>query len=153
MSKAFFLSPTGIESGLTTITYGLVYALERIGVRVGVFQPIDYQLSHEDNSAYFAKMLNKQTSAETISLSEAQTLMSENKSGLLMEKIIGNYQIAAEHSDIVVVEGIPNDRSQAYNTRLNIEIARNLNAEVILVADPQGAPADTLMKQLKVSAS
>ncbi|WP_156492503.1 AAA family ATPase, partial [Oleiphilus sp. HI0080] len=95
MSKAFFLSPTNVQSGLTSITYGLVYALERIGVRVGVFQPIDYQLSHPDNSRDFAKMLNKVTPAQTISLPEAQTLMSENKSGLLMERVIANFQIAS----------------------------------------------------------
>lgn len=153
MSKAFFLTPTNVQSGLTSITYGLVYALERIGVRVGVFQPIDYQLSHPDNSRDFARMLNKVTPAQTISLSEAQTLMSENKGGLLMERVISNFQIAADNCDVVVVEGIPNDRSQAYIARLNIEIARNLDAQVILVADPQSRNSDALNKLLKVSAS
>lgn len=153
MSKAFFLTPTNVQSGLTSITYGLVYALERIGVRVGVFQPIDYQLSHPDNSRDFARMLNKVTPAQTISLPEAQTLMSEKKSGLLMERVIANFQIASENCDVVVVEGIPNDRSQAYITRLNIDIARNLDAEVILVSDPQDRSPEAVNKLLKVSAS
>lgn len=153
MSKAFFLTPTNVQSGLTSITYGLTYALERIGVRVGVFQPIDYQLSHPDNSKDFARLLNKSSSAQTVSLPEAQTLMSENKGDLLMERVIANYQIASENCDVVVVEGIPNDRSQAYIARLNIEIARNLDAQVILVSDPQGKSADALNKLLKVSAS
>ena len=153
MSKAFFLTPTNVQSGLTSITYGLTYALERIGVRVGVYQPIDYQLSHPDNSKDFARMLNKSSSAQTISLPEAQTLMSENKGDLLMERVIANYQIASENCDVVVVEGIPNDRSQAYIARLNIEIARNLDAQVILVSDPQGRSANALDKLLKVSAS
>lgn len=155
MSKAFFLSPTGVQSGLTSITFGLIYALERLGVRVGVFQPVSCQLSHRDNSTSFAKMLNKAPESHPlpIPLAEAQTLMSEKKGGLLMERIIGNYQIVSSTADVIVVEGIPADKTQAYLTRLNIDIARNLDAQVILVADPEDRSPSELNKHLKVASS
>ncbi|KZX77520.1 phosphate acetyltransferase [Oleiphilus sp. HI0009] len=153
MSKAFFLTTTAQNSGLTSVTYGLVYALERLGVNVGVFQPISYQVGHDDNSKYFAKVLNIESDVEIISLSDAQMLMSENKGGLLMERIVANYEKVAAKKDVIVVEGIPNDRNEAYLTRLNIDIAQNLNAPVILVADVNQRTPTQLSKHLKVAAS
>jgi len=153
MSKAFFVTPTAVQSGLTSTTFGLVYALERIGVRVGVFQPVNYEHAQADNSKDFAEMLHKSNDAQTIELSEAQTMMSEGKSGLLMERIIANYEIASKDCDIMVVEGIPSDRNEAYLSRLNIDVARNLDAQVILVADAKQRNPAQLAKHIKVAAS
>ena len=36
----FFISPTGFGVGLTSISLGLVGALERAGLKVGFFKPI-----------------------------------------------------------------------------------------------------------------
>ena len=40
MKHAFFLVPTGTGAGLTTVSLGLVNALDRRGVRVAFFKPI-----------------------------------------------------------------------------------------------------------------
>ena len=153
MSKAFFISPVGPQAGLTSASYGLVYALEKLGVRVGVYQPISYHPKYADSSESFAKYLGKENVTSIISLAEAQALMSEGKSGLLMERIIEHYQRIAEQADVIVVEGIANDRTQPYLMRLNIDIARNLDAQIILVADPKGQSAAELNTHLKVASS
>lgn len=153
MSKAFFVSPTEMNSGLTSVTHGLIYALEMIGVRVGFYQPISYQVRNNDNSQAFAAMLNKTGEAETVSFEEAQRFLSDGKKGLLMERVVENYQRVAESVDVVVIEGIPPDRSQPYTMRLNIDIANNLDAQVILVCNAGDRSAAELNDHLKVSAS
>ena len=40
MKHAFFLAPAGTGVGLTTVSLGLVNALDRRGVRVAFFKPI-----------------------------------------------------------------------------------------------------------------
>lgn len=153
MSKAFFISPTETQSGLTSVTFGLVHALQKIGVSVGVYQPISDTSAKNDNSQHFAKLLNKDTPTKSIPLHEAQTFMSEGKSDLLMERVVENYQAVAQTVDVVVVEGIPPHRDQPYIMRLNIDIARNLDAQVILVCSKNHHDKATLNKHLKVAAS
>ena len=153
MSKAFFISPTEIQSGLTSVTFGLVHSLQKIGVSVGVYQPISDTQVKNDNSQHFAKLFNKEMPVQSISLHEAQSFLSEGKSGLLMERVVENYQAVASSVDVVVVEGIPPHRDQPYITRLNIDIARNLDAQVILVCSKPYDDKPALNKHLKVAAS
>src|SRR5690554_1938011 len=62
--------------------------------------------------------------------------MSQQQGELLLEQVVGLYQSCATNADVVIVEGLVPDRSEAYTARINAEIARALNAEVILVATP-----------------
>jgi AAA domain len=41
MKHAFFLAPAGRGQGLTTVALGVVEALDRRGVRVAFYKPID----------------------------------------------------------------------------------------------------------------
>jgi len=53
-----------------------------------------------------------------------------------MEDIIEGHYNASKGCDVVVVEGLVPDRQESYVQRLNMEIARNLDAQIILVSAP-----------------
>lgn len=146
MAKNLFIAPTELHSGLTSVCLGLVRALDRIGVRVGFLKPIaqTQQASEIDRSVQFVRAKTQLKTPDPLSLSYAQGLLNKGQSEFLMEEVVGLYHQAAKDVDVVVIEGLVPDRSQPYTSRLNVELARSLSAEVILVAAPQGRPANEL---------
>jgi len=158
--KTFFIAPTALNSGLTSVCLGLVRAFDNLGVRVSFFKPIAQSHSHNeasedssiDQSIQFVKAKTNLSPPAPISLKYAQTLVSQNKMGRLMEEIIALYQQTITDSDVVIVEGLVPDRSQPYTAKLNAEISRNLDAEVLLVASPGSMTALELDEHLELSA-
>ena len=159
MPKTFFIAPTALNSGLTSVCLGLVRAFDNLGIRVSFFKPIAQSHSDnsektgesEDKSIQFVKAKTNLSPPEPISLKHAQTLVSQDKMGRLMEDIIALYEQTTIDADVVIVEGLVPDRSQPYTAKLNAEIARNLDAEVLLVASPSDMTAFELDEHLELS--
>jgi phosphate acetyltransferase len=55
----------------------------------------------------------------------------------LLEEIITLYQQAAVGKDVLIVEGMVPTRSASYAARVNLHLAKSLDAEVILVSAPE----------------
>lgn len=152
MSKTFFIAPTAEHSGLTSVSLGLVRALQTIGLNAGFFKPITQSEENEDRSITFAREIVRVDPPAAITLTEAQTRISRGDKGLLMEQVVEHYLKIKDNYDIIVVEGLVANQNQPYTTRLNIDIASNLDSEIILVAAPsQRSPAE-LDHHLKVIA-
>lgn len=160
MAKNLFIAPTSMDSGLTSVCLGLLRALERVGVSVGFYKPFS-QAVHEgeshhnegkDSSVAFVKARSHLEPPEPLALREAQKLLNKGKSDQLMENIVGEYEKVAKNADVVIIEGLVPDRTQAYIARLNVEVARNLGSEVILVSTPKELKPAELDEELDFSA-
>ncbi|MCM0612260.1 phosphate acetyltransferase [Marinobacter sediminum] len=159
MAKSLFIAPTSMDSGLTSVCLGLLRALEREGVSVGFYKPFYQPVHHtksfhtagKDSSVAFVRSRSHLEPPTPIALREAQQLLNRGKSGLLMENVVGEYQKVAKDVDVVVIEGLVPDRSEAYIARLNVEVARNLGSEVILVSPPKMRPASEVDEELDFS--
>ncbi|MBS3804211.1 MAG: phosphate acetyltransferase [Oleiphilaceae bacterium] len=159
MAKNLFIAPTALESGLTSICLGLVRALDRVGVRVGFYKPVgqvsdrdDESSDQPDRSIAFVRARSDLNPPDPVSLREAQRFLNRGDSENLMENIVANYHKAAKDVDVVIIEGLVPDRSEAYTARLNVEMARNLTADVILVSGPQNRTVEELDEWLEFSA-
>lgn len=152
MSKTFFIAPTAEHSGLTSVSLGLVRALQAIGINAGFYKPVTQSGDSEDRSISFARRIIGIEPPEAISLNEAQTTISQGDKGLLMERVVENYLKIRDHYDIIVIEGLVANQNEAYTTRLNIDIASNLDSEIILVAAPSQRKPEELDHHLKVIA-
>lgn len=155
MAKNLYIAPTGLHSGLTSVCLGLVRALDHIGVRVGFFKPVAQKVDQrdaEDRSIDFIRARTNLTPPVPVALKHAQSLINQGQSDLLMEEIIALYQKASEEVDVVVVEGLVPNQSETYTARLNVDIARNLDADVILVSAPQQRSPAELDEWLTFSA-
>lgn len=157
MAKNLFIAPTAIGSGLTSVCLGLLRALETEGVSVGFYKPF-CQSVHEgekqhndgrDTSVAFLRARSHLEPPEPMPLREAQHLLNKGKADELMETVVGEYQKVADSVDVVVIEGLVPDQSETYIGRLNVEVARNLGSEVILVATPEGRTAEMLDEELE----
>lgn len=160
MAKSLYLAPTSIGSGLTSVCLGLLRAMERVGVSVGFYKPF-FQSVHlgeavhnegRDSSVAFIRARSHLNPPEPIALRDAQQQLNRGKSDLLMENVVGEYQKVAKDVDLVIIEGLVPDRSEAYIARLNVEAARNLGSEVILVSAPRSCSATELDEELEFSA-
>lgn len=155
MAKALFIAPTSQQSGLTSVCLGLVRALDNIGVRVAFFKPITQNSEDKpyvDRSIHFIKAKTQLKPPYPIPLREAQNLISKRRNSDLMEKVIALYSECTESADVVVIEGLAPDHDQPYIDAINIEVARNLDADVILVASPKEMTAEQLDDHLDMSA-
>jgi phosphate acetyltransferase len=156
MAKSLFITPTSINSGLTSACLGLLRALERVGVSVGFYKPFSQTVHRseslhnagKDASVEFARTLGQFEVPDPIPLKEAQKLLNRGKSDFLMEMVVGEYQKVAKTVDVVVIEGLVPDRSETYIARLNVEVAKNLGSEVILVSTPKASQAEDLDEEL-----
>ncbi|WP_372963945.1 phosphate acetyltransferase [Marinobacter sp.] len=160
MAKSLFIAPTSMNSGLTSVCLGLFRALEREGVSVGFFKPFTQSVHQgeaihnggKDSSVAFVRAHSDQELPDPIPLKQAQQLLNHGKGDLLLENVIGEYQKVASNVDVVIIEGLVPDSGEAYIARLNVEVARNLGSEVILVSTPKGCTPEELDEELEFSA-
>ena len=140
MSHAFFLASTGAGAGLTTVSLGLVRALDRLGIRTSFYKPFA-QLHDGDQgperSTHLIEHMTDIKPPHPISLRRAESLLGSGKLGQLMEEVVSLYQQSAHHADVVIIEGLVADSHAGYATRLNVAVSKALDAEVILVAKPE----------------
>jgi phosphate acetyltransferase len=156
MAKSLFIAPTAINSGLTSVCLGLLRALETEGISVGFYKPFcqsahqggKQHIDNRDTSVAFLRARSHLEPPEPMPLREAQHLLNKGKAGELMETVVGEYQKVANTVDVVIIEGLVPDQSETYIGRLNVEVARNLGSEVILVSTPQGRSAEALDEEL-----
>jgi phosphate acetyltransferase len=150
MAKSFFIAPTAKNAGLTSVSLGLLRALDEIGVRVGFFKPLSQSVHNkEDHSIHFARVINHIEIPEAIHISEAQAFISRGDKGLLMERISANFYQVKQLYDVIIIEGIVPTQDQAYSTELNRDIANSLDAEIILLAPVTSLPTPHTSEQLE----
>lgn len=160
MAKSLFIAPTSMGSGLTSVCLGLLRAMERVGISVGFYKPFCQSVNQgesqhnngKDSSVTFVRSRSHLQPPEPYPLKKAQHLLNRGKSDFLMETVVGEYQKVAKDVDVVIIEGLVPDRSEAYIARLNVEVARNLGSEVVLVSTPGRCNAAELDEDLDFSA-
>ncbi|WP_077531187.1 phosphate acetyltransferase [Vreelandella utahensis] len=138
MAQNLFITPTDLHSGLTSVCLGLVRALDRLGLRVGFFKPVAQSAMGEDSDAsvHFVRARTNLEPSTPVSLRHAQERINQGRSGEFMEDMVSRYHESCEDCDVVIVEGLVPDSQESYTQRLNVEMARNLDAQVILVSAP-----------------
>jgi len=140
MSHVFFLVSTGAGAGLTTVSLGMVRALDRLGIRTAFYKPVAQLHDGDEGPERSTQLIEHMTHfipPQPINLRRATSLLGSGREGLLMEEVVALYRQCAEHADVVIVEGLVADSHAGYATRLNAAIVRALDAEVILVGKPE----------------
>ncbi|CAX60620.1 phosphate acetyltransferase [Erwinia billingiae] len=130
------LIPTGTSVGLTSISLGVIRAMERKGVRLSVFKPIAQPRTGGDSPDQTTTIIRKSSSipaAEPLQMSRVESLLGSNQQDVLMEEIIARYHENTKDAEVVLVEGLVPTRKHQFASALNYEIAKTLNAEIVFV--------------------
>ncbi|OYT96583.1 MAG: phosphate acetyltransferase, partial [Pseudomonas sp. PGPPP3] len=127
----FFIVPTGFGVGLTSISLGLVRALELAGLKVGFCKPIA-QLHPGDTGPERSSELIARThglkSPTPLDQAYVERRLGDGELDELLEDIISLYQQAAEGRDVVIVEGMVQNRHASYAGQINLHLAKSLDA-------------------------
>ncbi|MCQ9123092.1 phosphate acetyltransferase [Rodentibacter caecimuris] len=156
MSRTIILIPVSAGVGLTSISLGLIQSLEQKGAKVGFMKPISQPSSGEDKLDRTTSIIRTSTNldtAEPFILSVAESLIGQNQSDVLLEKIVANHQQLTKNNEIVIVEGLIPTRKHGYANSINYEIAQALDAEIILVAAPATETPEQLKERVEAAAS
>jgi phosphate acetyltransferase len=155
MKNAFFLAPAGTGVGLTTVSLGLVNALDRHGVRVAFFKPISQLtdgVSGLERSTYFIRSTTTLKPAEPIPVTTAAKMISEGRLDELLGQVIAAFHDSSVTADVVVIEGLRFARGDPQLATFNQELVQTLNAQVILVASGADKETDQLDDQIEYTA-
>ena len=87
MSRTIMLIPTGTSVGLTSVSLGVIRAMERKGVRLSVFKPIAQPRAGGDAPDQTTTIVRKNSNlpaAEPLKMSHVESLLSSNQKDVLM---------------------------------------------------------------------
>lgn len=154
MKHIFFLVPISGGAGLTTISLGLLRALDMRGVRVGFCKPIGQTGdSGPERSTHFVRATSGLAPAEPIPLERAGRLMSEGRLDELLSAVMENLHASAADADVMVVEGLIATAHDPFVGTLNAELIRTLGAEVVLVGNASQDSLEQLRVQIDLAAN
>ncbi len=153
MTRTLLVAPTGHRVGLTSTSLGLVAALDRAGVSVGFAKPIAQPRGDGvDHSALLVGLTSRLEPPACIAVQHAEELLGQGRMADLMEEVVGVIESLSGY-DVVVVEGLVPLPEHVWSARLNVAMARELDADVLLVADSRGDPDDHLVDAVAIAAS
>lgn len=138
-THSFYVVPTGPGVGLTSVCLGLVHALQREGLNVGFFKPIRQpgdDLGPERSTEYVRRTTSIEP-ADPMTFGEAEALMAAGRQSEMLQQLVGSYNRSAQGADVVIVEGLAATGDHPSLDDLNAQIARAIDAHVILVATPR----------------
>ncbi|MGL9723677.1 phosphate acetyltransferase [Sodalis sp. (in: enterobacteria)] len=153
MSRTIMLIPTGTSVGLTSVSLGVIRAMEQKGVSLSVFKPIAQPRSGEDTLDATTRIIRANStipSAEPLAMSYVESLLGSNQQDVLMEEIIARYHANTQEAEVVLVEGLVPTRKHQFSTALNYEIARTLNAEIVFVLSLGNDSPDQLKERIEL---
>ncbi|TNM61273.1 phosphate acetyltransferase [Aliirhizobium smilacinae] len=139
-ARIIFLAAAAQDVGLTSLSLGLVRALQRDGMKVAFVKPIAQPRSEGrspkkgiDTSSHFARTLCMTNSPDPIPFERAEEQIRKGDLAALLEDVATMTEALRADHDVVVVEGLIPLASAQIALRLNVEIVRSLGADVIPV--------------------
>ena len=145
-TQTFLVTPARQEVGLTSVSLGIVRALQRLGVEVGFAKPVAQGI--KDSSGFFAREIFQIPVPEPLSLHDVAERIAANQSSELLEEVVALCMKAGKDANVLIVEGLHSDASHPFTSKLNVDIANSLKAEIIVVAD---ASEQDAVKDLRLS--
>ncbi len=140
MSKSIYITSAEAYCGKSLISLGITEHIVKKTRRVSVFRPIitsNSKTKRDKNIDLLLTHFNlEQDYQDTYAFrtKEAQELISRGDTSKLLDKIIRMYKDLEEKSDFIICEGTDFiSESSNFEFGLNVEIAKNLGAPVLIV--------------------
>src|SRR5271166_4026967 len=157
MARSLLIVPAAGETGLARTCLGLLRALDRSGVHMAYVKPVAQPRADgtPDRSAALVAAVTTLRPPEPLSTAELERQLGEGGLDVVLDKIVATWEPIYNKSDVVVVEGLKAGPSRLYAPAVNQDLARALDADVLLVgswpAEPDGV--EGLAEQFAIAAS
>ncbi|MBF7730402.1 phosphate acetyltransferase [Pseudomonas sp. N040] len=151
----FIIVPTGFGVGLTSISLGLVRALERTGLKVGFCKPIAQNPAGDNGPERSSELISRTHAIQPptpLPLAQVERMLGDGQLDELLEQVVHLCQQARLGKDVLLVEGMVTNRQASYAAQVNARLAQGLDAEVILVAAPDSESIKELTDRIDIQA-
>mgnify|MGYP000379958611 CR=1 FL=1 len=147
MSRTIMLVPLASRVGITSVSLGIIRALERNGVSVRFFKPIT-DAPDGDRSTEILRRVSSLDIPDAFGNQHVEAMISGGQTAELLEEILTRFSDGGA-AEVSIVEGLPPSAESHDASHLNDEVAKTLDAEIVLVASPQGDSALQLKERLE----
>ena len=155
MAKAVYVTSMEPASGKSMITLGMMEALSRHSARVGYFRPV-VGSSTEDNTINLVRqrygLAQSYEQSYGITTDATRGVGTLHDADGLISEIMTKFDALAATCDVVLVEGTDyTGASAAFEFELNVTMALNLGAPVLLVISAHGHRPDQVRGALNAA--
>ncbi|PML04090.1 phosphate acetyltransferase [Vibrio breoganii] len=155
MSRTIMLVPISAGVGLTSVSMGVIRAMERKGVNVSFYKPIAQPRtggSQPDLTSTILESANDIKIGTPTPMDEAQALIRNEQMDVLLETIVERFN-QINDADVTLIEGLVPTRKHPFANQVNEEIAKTLGAEIVFVATPGTYNPSQLKERIEVAVS
>ncbi|CAG9001674.1 MAG: Phosphate acetyltransferase [Candidatus Celerinatantimonas neptuna] len=156
MARTIMLIPIGDEVGITSVSLGMVRAMERNGVNVNFFKPIaqpNHRHTEPERSTTIIRNATHITPPEPFAADLAENMISANQVDDLLEKIVARFNDGAQSSEVVVIEGLVPTVTSSYASAINYGVAKALDADIVFVTNPGNDSSQQLKERMDIAAN
>ncbi|SHO54958.1 phosphate acetyltransferase [Vibrio quintilis] len=156
MSRTIMLIPISAGVGLTSVSLGVIRAMERKGVKISFYKPIAQPRHGGDQPDLTSTILSSNSdikTAESLAMSKVEALMGSEQMDALLETIVERYNSINTGSDVTLIEGLVPTRKHPFANQVNAEVAKTLGAEIVFVATPGTDNPSQLKERIEVACS
>ena len=153
MSRRIMLIPEGTSVGLTTVSMGLVRAIEEQGIKLNFFKPVAQPRKGDNGEERSTAIIAHHASVSPITpfeLEYVERMISNDSTDELLEEIIERFEESSVQEAVTVIEGLVTTRHHPYAERLNLEISRALDADIVFVAVPGNESTTDINHRLEI---
>lgn len=155
MSRRILLVPAHPHVGLTASCLGLLHALDERGVDVGYAKPLA-QARSGTGSGHAGDLFRLTTTLrppEPVTAARMHELLSVGRIDTLMVEALSACEDALDQHDVVLLEGLAPGEDQVLPEHVNIELARALDAYVLIVGSARGKDPERVASHLAAVAA
>ncbi len=154
--KSLFVTSLEENAGGLVVSIGLMRALKRKIQKVAFFRPIIKKNSPKNDDDikfmiehFHLKMDYKDTYVFT--MLEAESLIAENQTNILYERIIERFELLEKRYDFVLCEGISKSLfTSTVDFDINLEIAKNIGSPVVGVLSGKDKTSKEIWEETKI---
>ena len=158
MSRTVMLIPISSDVGASSVTLGVVRAMERKGINVSFFKPVAqprHRSKQQDHTTVMIAQGSNIMPPEPFALGYAESMISQGQQDVLLEDIVERVasHMTQSSAEIMVIEGLIPNGKHSFISSLNYDIAKALDADIVFVTQPSHETSDELKNRLELAVS
>ncbi|AZJ35009.1 phosphate acetyltransferase [Tenacibaculum singaporense] len=158
MNKAIYIAASDANSGKSMLSLGLMQLLLRKKPKVGYFRPIidnpigDKRDNHINTVLNYFNLKSEYEDCYAFTRSELIRKLNDDREDEIINRIIEKYKKLEEENDFVIIEGTDfSDHGAVIEMDLNVLIAKNIGAPVIIVSGGVNKSLEDFIQSLRLT--
>ncbi len=156
MTRTIMLVPVGVGVGVTSVSLGLIRAIERKGIAVSFFKPVAQSRPYSKAFSHSVELIRAAgiaCPAEPFSLEYVQDFLKNGQLDALLEEIVARATdyFREVNTKVALIEGLISSAEYPFANLLNYEVAKALDADIVFVTHQSNAADEALLELVSQS--